>query len=107
MKGLIEFELENGGSIVVQIAETEQEGTMRVTRPNEITEKAKDSFEKAVDKIKPIANTLISRLHSLTKPADEVGVEFGIKLNGKYGAIITEFGAEAQFKISLKWKCKE
>ena len=110
MKRLIQFKLkDNDEIIVVEVDEPEQEGGMdRVARFDEVAEEAKQTFEHAIDKIKPIANIIISRLHEgLTKPADEVGVEFGMKMNAKFGAIIADAGAEAQFKITLKWKRKE
>ncbi|MGH2593215.1 MAG: CU044_2847 family protein [Anaerolineae bacterium] len=37
---------------------------------------------------------------------DEVGVEFGIKLNAEAGAFVALAGAEANYKVTLKWTKK-
>lgn len=109
MKGMAEFSLEGGGSILVEVDETEsKEGTVRVARGTDgITEKAQLTFEKSLSKIKPAAESLIASLRDLSYSPDEVGVEFGLKLNSKAGAIIASVGAEANFKVTLTWMRRE
>ena len=58
----------------------------------------------ALDRIRPAAEAVVSRLRNLSQPADEVGVEFGIKLNAKIGAIIASADAEATYKVRLRWR---
>jgi hypothetical protein len=65
--------------------------------------KAQQSFEEALDKIKPVASTLISKLRGLNTPADEVEVKFGLKLTADAGAIFTSVGGEVSYEITLKW----
>ena len=57
-----------------------------------------------LDKIKPVASTIISKLHDLSTPADEVEVKFGLKLTAEAGAIFTSVGGEATYEITLKWQ---
>lgn len=105
MKRLIEFPLEGGGSIVVEVDEPVPEGGVeRAARPSEISEKAEETFQAALDKIKPAAESIINQLRGISEVPDEIGVEFGIKLNGKFGAVIASAEAEANYKVTLAWK---
>ncbi len=105
MKRLIEFPLEDGGSIVVESQVTEPAGGMvRAGRPVEIVTKAGQTFEAALEKIKPAAAAIITKLRSLSDPPDEVEVEFGVKMNTEAGVFIAAVGAEANYKVTLKWK---
>jgi hypothetical protein len=105
VKNLIEFPLEAGGSIVLEVESPEPEGgVMRAARPGEIAAKAAETFEAAVEKVKPAAAAIISKLRGLSEPADEIAVEFGLKLSADAGAIIASTGAEANFKVALVWK---
>jgi hypothetical protein len=104
---LIEFPLQDGGSIYVEVDEPEPEGGLRrAARPGEITAKAGETLEDALEKIKPAAQAIIARLRELQDAPDEVGVEFGIKLSAAAGAFIASAGVEANYKVTLKWAKK-
>ena len=106
MKRLIEFPLEAGGSIVIEVDEPEPEGgVVRVARPGEVAEQARETFEAALERLKPASNAIIGKLRSLSDPPDEVSVEFGLKMNAQLGAVvIASAGAEANYKVTLTWK---
>jgi hypothetical protein len=60
---LVEFPLEGGGSVVVEVAESElPEGPVRAARPGEIAAKATQSFEAALAKVRPAAEGIIANL---------------------------------------------
>ncbi len=108
MKRLIEFSLEDGGSIMVEADESALGGgRVRGARAGEITERAKETFETALEKIKPAAATIIAKLRNLGEAPDEIGLEFGIKLSAEAGAFVASTGAEANFKVTLTWKRNE
>ena len=66
MKRLIEFPLEEGGSIVVEVDEPAPEGgVVRAARPGEVAEKARETFDAALERIKPVAGTVIAKLRGL------------------------------------------
>ena len=105
MKRLVEFPLDDGSTIVVEVDEPEPEGgTVRVSRPGELAEKAQVTFEEALNRIRPAAEGIVARLRGLSDPPDQVSVEFGLKLSAQAGAIVAAAGAEANYKISLTWK---
>jgi len=105
MKRLIEFPLEDGTTIMVEADEPEAKGpVVRGAGPHEMTEKAEQTFEAALDKIKPAAAALITKLRDFAQPPEQVGIEFGIKLGAKAGAFIASADTEANFKVTLTWK---
>ncbi len=108
MNQLVEFELEGGGSVIIESTRIESgSGPQRASSKGyRDPQKAKEKFEEVLHVLTPVANALQDRLQSLVKPADEVGVEFGLKLHGGAQFVIASAGAEANFKISLKWKRK-
>lgn len=108
MKRLIEFPLEDGGSILVQVDEPVPEGAVvKAARPGEIAAKAAQTFESALEKLKPAATAIISKLRGLADPPDEIEVEFGLTLNAEAGAFVAAAGAEANYTVTLTWKREE
>ena len=103
MKNLIEYPLVGGGSVLVEVEEREGEGVVRAARPGEIAARASQTFEDALDSIRPAIASLMSKLKDLNAPG-QIGVEFGIKLGAKAGAVFTSADVEANFKVSLTWK---
>jgi len=100
MKQLVEYELEGGSTIIVEV-DLPEAGIERAARGDQII-KAKERFGDALGHIKPVAETIFSKLGGLS--ADEIGVEFGIKLSAKAGVIIASADTEANFTVSLMWK---
>ncbi len=107
MKRLIEFPLQSGDSMIVEVDEPEPEGgVVKAARPGEIVARAKETLEDALDKIQPAAQAIIAKLRGLHDAPDEIGVEFGIKLSAEAGAFIASAGIEANYKVTLKWAKK-
>ncbi len=104
MKQLAEYSLEDGTTFLVEIEEPENIAIERVALPSgRLAIKAQQTFEEALEKVKPVASTIISRLRDLNTPADEVEVKFGLKLTADAGAIFTSVGGEVSYEITLKW----
>lgn len=74
---------------------------------DEVVQQAKQTLGKALASIKPVANAIIKKVQDLNKPADAVEVKFGIKMNGKLGAVIASGSAEVNYEITLKWNKTE
>ncbi len=109
MKRLIEFELKDRSTILVEVDEPEVEGGLKRAgiQPSEVAEKAKQNFETAISKIRPIAESVIATLNEIPKRPDEIGVEFGLKFSAGAGILIASAGSEANFQVKLTWKQKE
>ena len=78
MKQLVEFPLEDGGTILVEVDVPEEPGMVPATR-GEVIQRAQQTFEAALEKIRPAAQAIIGQLRALHDPPDEVEVEFGLK----------------------------
>ena len=106
MKRLVEFPLDQGGSVVVEVDEPPA-GT--VTRGlgkdrSSLVVEADKTFEDATAAVTPAAQSLIARLRSIGDPPDEVGIQFGVQLSAQTGAFIASVAAEANFTVSMTWR---
>ena len=102
MKRLVEFPLEEGGSIVVELDEPETGGTVRAGREDTI-EKARETFEDALNKVLPATKTVVERLRNMESRPDEVEVTFGFNLSTMAGAVIASASAAANFGVTVRW----
>jgi hypothetical protein len=106
MKHLVEFPLQDGGGIVIEVDEPESQGTIRAGREGVIAQ-AKETFEEALDHVLPVAKSLAEKLHNTVNRPDEIEISFGVKLNTQVGAIIAAVNGEANFSVKMHWAEKE
>jgi hypothetical protein len=106
MKRLIEFPLQEGGAIMVEVDSSPAPTgkTVRGPTATEVVEKARQSFETSLERIKPVAAAIIAKLRELSDQPEQVSVEFGIKLSAEAGVVLASTGVEANFKVTLMWK---
>ncbi len=106
MKQLIEFPLEDGGTVLVEVDEPKSAaGRRQVSRSGEKAVKAaSENFETALTRVKPTANAVIATLRDLVEQPDEIGVEFGLKFTAETDLVLAAAGVEANFKVTLKWQ---
>jgi len=104
-KQLAAFSLEDGTQFLVEVDEPANTHAIeRIALPSgELVLKAQQTFEAALDQVKPVASTIISKLKQMNTPADEVEVKFGLKLTVDAGAIFASVGGEVTYEITLKW----
>src|SRR5258707_15831798 len=104
-KHFVEFKMEDGGTIIVEMDEPETGGTTRASRrPGEIAEEAKETFEQALSKIRPATEKVITTLRELAYKPDEIEMEFGFNMSAVAGVVIASAGVEANYKVTLRWK---
>jgi hypothetical protein len=105
MSRLVEFPLQDGGVILVQVDEAAAGPVTRGLGDRRlVTEQAHQTFEQAIARVQPAAQALISRLRALADTPDEVGVEFGLELSAEAGAFIAAASSTANFKVTLSWR---
>jgi hypothetical protein len=97
---LVEFPLAGGGSVRVEVGE---EGIARAGRAGEVVATAQQTLQKALDPIRPIAESVLEKLHDLAETPDRISVEFGLKLSVETGVIVARGTAEANFTVQLEW----
>jgi len=106
---LVEFPIEGGGTVLVEVADTAGDGPVtRGLRPGQaagrIAEESHHSFEGAVERVQPAAQVLIRRLRAMGDTPDEISIEFGMDLHAEAGAFIAAASAGANFKVTLMWR---
>jgi hypothetical protein len=113
MANFVEFPLEGGGAILIEVvgdAKT-QTGFTRAgvaDTVKDVAEKANQTFDAAMENIRKSSNLLVSKLRGLSEPPDEMEVVFSLKASGELGNIaVGKGGAEANYSVRLKWKKEE
>lgn len=104
MKQLIEFPMENGEVIWVEVELPETTYGDSEAAVSDLPTRASQTFQEAIAMAKPIAETILNKLSNLSERPQEIDVEFGLKLDAQAGAVISSSGLEANFKVLLKWK---
>ncbi|MDP9351857.1 MAG: hypothetical protein M3P51_10015 [Chloroflexota bacterium] len=105
MKRLVEFPTESGDVILVEVEEAPRAGgARRGLSPSDSMERARTSFEEALDKARPIAAGVFSKLRSLDNPPDEIQVEFGISLSAEAGAVLASASTSSNYSVTLTWR---
>ncbi len=105
MKHFVEYPLDDGGHIVIEVDEPESEGTVRAARGGKLA-LAKETLEEALQKVLPAAKAVVEKVKSIETDADEIEVAFGIRLNSTFSAVISSVSAEANFAVTLRWQHK-
>jgi hypothetical protein len=104
MKKLVEFPMEDGSTILVEVDEPGiGGGTLRSGRSVEMVERASVTYEQAVGKIQPAAVSIVSRMRQLPEPPTEISVELGISLSAEAGAFIASASTQAHLVLTLTW----
>jgi hypothetical protein len=99
---LIEFPLEDGESVVVELEDDQLAGfAPAAVKPGEVAARATESFEAAIDKLAPALQAIGTRMRQLAP--DECTVAVGVKLTAESGVIIAKASGEANFTVTLKW----
>jgi Trypsin-co-occurring domain 1 len=109
VKRLVEFPLEHGGSVLVEVEEAPGGPVVRglgKDRPT-VAERADKTFEEATAAVVPAASSLMARLRAAAEPPDEISIQFGVELSAQTGAFIASAAATANFSVSITWRHQE
>jgi hypothetical protein len=106
MKRLISFPLEAGGSVMIEVEDAVGGTVTRGLHPSDVIETVGNSFEAALEAVKPAAVAVASKFLGFVDAPENVEVEFGLKFAGQAGAFIASASTEAQFRVKMVWKRK-
>ena len=104
MTTYIEYDLEDGGTILVATSDERVGRVEKAARRGEHPEslKAEKKFSEALEGVRRSALEIKAKLEDLR--ADEVEVTFGLTCTGKLGNFaVAEVGVEANYTVKLKW----
>lgn len=104
-KQLVEFTLEDGTKFFVEVEKPAgQTGVppKPVSRENGLAvTPASKTFDQALDDIKPVLATVVSKLKDISP--NETEVKFGLKVSANAGIVFTSLGSELTFEVAVKW----
>jgi hypothetical protein len=103
VKSLVEFAAGDRSAVVVEI-DDEEPGFVRASAAGQLAGRAANTLRDALDVIRPTAQALVETIESLPRRPAEAVVEFGIRLNGRAGAVIASTEAQGHFKVRLTWR---
>jgi hypothetical protein len=101
---LIEFPLATGSSVLVEVTQRPTGPLTRGLTGGDVTERAQQTFEEAVSRVRPAVESVIAQLRSLAEAPDEIHVEFGLDLHAQAGAFIAAVSTTANFTVALTWQ---
>lgn len=108
MQGLLRWQTEDGPVIVeVDLDEGARDGFRSVALPKfrrgEIVD-VPGRLEGALDHARVAAKSALRAFRHPSMGADEISLEFGIKLNAEAGAVVARTSAEAHMTVRVNWK---
>jgi hypothetical protein len=105
MSRLIEVPLSAGGSITVEVDEPTGGRTMRGgDRGAELVERGGRTLEESLENIAPALQEVLDKLRGVSTQLRQIEVELGLKLTGEAGMVVARAGAEANFRVLLRWE---
>jgi hypothetical protein len=92
--------------VLIEVEEEAGVGVTRGLHPSDVIATVGNSFEAALEAIKPAAVAVANKFRDFTNSPESVEVEFGLKFAGQAGAFIASASTEAQFRVKMVWKGK-
>lgn len=103
MPYLVEFPMEDGETVVVEMDDDQLAGVApAAVSPGEVAARATQSFEKALDRLLPTIRAIGDRLREVAP--DEFTVALGVKVTAEAGVIVSKASGEANFTVTLTWR---
>jgi hypothetical protein len=95
---------EGANYFVMEVDGHVDRGVVRSARPDGIVATAAESFEAALERLRPLARVMVVKLQDIADGPEEISLEFGLKLNLEAGLIVARAASEANFTVALRWK---
>jgi hypothetical protein len=101
---LVEFSLEDGGSLYVEVDDAPSAGpTVRGrASPGAVVSQAGATLEHVLGGVGPMLAGLVDRMRAAASPTS-VEVEFSIKLTADAHLVVARSGGEANFRVTARW----
>ena len=100
MDSLVEFDLEDGATVLIQ---AERSPTITTRGGGRSQEKAEKSFERAAEAIRPAAEKMLATFKDMENAPSEISLEFRVQFSAEAGAFIGTVSGGANFAVTVKW----
>ena len=99
---IVQFDMDDGEPVYVEVEQQTGGQQLFSNAPGEVAQ-AQSKFTQALAHLEPAAKAVLRAFKNVNQP-DEINLEFGVKLDGKIGAVLASATTAANFKVSLTWK---
>jgi hypothetical protein len=100
---VVELPLEEGGTVLVEVDDPYDGPVVRGGRGSLPLPPISEPLEQVLAGLGPATRAVLNQLRGLADSPGEIQVEFAIKLTTDARIIIAKAGAEANFRVALKW----
>jgi hypothetical protein len=97
---IVEFPLDGGGSVQVEVAPT---GAVAPAGHAKLVTVAQRTLQEALEPIRPVAVGVLRQMKDLAESPDKISMEFGVKLSAEAGLVVARGTTEANFVVKLEW----
>ena len=104
MRYLVAVPVDGAEPIVMEIDSDIDVGVIPSARPGEVVATATQSFETALERLRPMTQAILVKLRDVAEGPEQIGIEFGLKMSMEAGLVIAHATTEANFKVTLQWK---
>jgi hypothetical protein len=95
----------SNGTVRFEVAYTSNtEGEVEAVKPQDALKKVKDALGEAGRTIKAISEQVAEYVSEMQHKPEELEVEFGVKVDGEFGAVVATLGSGAHLSVKLRWK---
>ncbi|MFG1869889.1 CU044_2847 family protein [Micromonospora arborensis] len=101
MTELRRFDLEGGGSVVVEV--DGRAGVTPAGNAGKVVREARATFDRALSEVRDAASAALGQFQAMAHRPDEVEITFGVQLTAETGAVIARTGVQGQLTVTVRW----
>lgn len=101
MTEVVNFPLEDGGTLTVQAAGADMASGLDLASVEDRLMRSGETLESALGKVTPGLKAVVTRLQKLSP--DGMSVEFGLSVTAETGVVVAKGSAEVHFTVTLTW----
>ncbi|WP_341719392.1 CU044_2847 family protein [Micromonospora sp. FIMYZ51] len=102
MSQLRRFQLESGGSVVVEV--DGKPGVTQAGNAGKVVQDARVTFDRALAEVRDAASVALAQFQSMAHRPDEIEIKFGVQLTADANAVIARTGVQGQFEVTVRWQ---
>ncbi|MBF0145603.1 MAG: hypothetical protein HQL84_03920 [Magnetococcales bacterium] len=100
MSNIVKVQLDEETTFYAEVEDRPENGLQQAS-PS-MTEQVSATVSEGLASMRPVVQKVMETFRDLGP--EECQVEFGLKINGEVGIFVSKGGAEAQIKVTMKWK---
>jgi hypothetical protein len=94
----------SAGDVLIEVREPSVLGGAVRGAPSDAIQPVASTFEESWARIRPVADTIINQVKSLSQDIDQIDIKFGVKFTADAKLFIAAASTEANFSINITWR---